>query len=166
MAKYRAIRRMAIQGADYEREQMAFKGEIRSKRRTEHKPWHTAFWFGIAYDAVLDFGRSIARPLGVWLVSAIAFAAIYFWNAGVRLPVWLSPCAGDGISKALKAVTLSAVNALPLIGSSRSEEANSFYTTCLALPHAPAVERNHTDWTDALERDIDFSVPARSAQPV
>ena len=42
---------MAIQGADYEREQMAFKGETRSKRGTEHKPWHTAFWFGIAYDA-------------------------------------------------------------------------------------------------------------------
>ena len=61
---YRAIRRMAIQSADYEREQMAFKGETRSKRGTEHKPWHTAFWFGIAYDAFSDFGRSIARPLG------------------------------------------------------------------------------------------------------
>ena len=135
---YRAIRRMAIQSADYEREQMAFKGETRSKRGTEHKPWHTAFWFGIAYDAFSDFGRSIARPLLIWLASAIAFAAIYAWNAGVAVSGWGSACADDGASKALKALTLSAANALPLIGSSRGEVAAEFYTKCLALPHAPA----------------------------
>ena len=135
---YRALRRMAIQGADYEREQMAFKGETRSKRGTEHKPWHTAFWFGIAYDALSDYGRSIARPLGIWLASAIAFAAIYAWNAGVAVSGWGSACADDGASKALKALTLSAANALPLIGSSRSEVSREFYTECLKLEHAPA----------------------------
>ncbi len=135
---YRAIRRMAIQGADYEREQMAFKGETRSKRWTEHKPWHTAFWFGIAYDAFSDFGRSIARPLAVWSASWLAFAALYLWNAGARPAEWGAACAGDGASKALKALTLSAANALPLIGSSRSEVAREFYTECLKLPHAPA----------------------------
>ena len=124
---YRAIRRMAIQSADYEREQMAFKGETRSKRGTEHKPWHTAFWFGIAYDAFSDFGRSIARPLAIWFASALAFAAIYAWNAGVAVSGWGSACAGDGASKALKALTLSAANALPLIGSSRGEVAAEFY---------------------------------------
>jgi hypothetical protein len=137
IALYRAIRRMAIQGADYEREQMAFKGETRSKRGTEHKPWRTAFWFGIAYDAFSDFGRSITRPLAIWFASGLAFAAIYLWNAGVGASGWLSPCAGDGASKALKAITLSASNALPLIGSSRGEVAAEFYK-CLALPHAPA----------------------------
>ena len=134
---YRAIRRMAIQGADYEREQMAFKGETRSKRGTEHTPLHIAFWFGIAYDAFSDYGRSIARPLAIWLASAIAFAAIYAWNAGVAVSGWGSACAGDGASKALKALTLSAANSLPLIGSSRSEVAAEFYK-CLSLPHAPA----------------------------
>ena len=135
---YRAIRRMAIQGADYEREQMAFKGETRSKRRTEHKISHAAFWFGIAYDALSDFGRSIAQPLAIWVGSTIAFAAIYAWNAGVAASGWASACAGDGASKALKALTLSAANSLPLIGSSRGEVAQEFYTKCLALPHAPA----------------------------
>jgi hypothetical protein len=136
--QYRAIRRMAIQGAEYEREQMAFKGETRSKRGTEHKPWHTAFWFGIAYDAFSDFGRSIARPLAIWLASGLAFAAIYLWNACAAVSEWGSACAGDGASKALKAATLSAANSLPLIGSSRSEVATEFYIKCLALPHTPA----------------------------
>ncbi len=134
---YRAIRRLAIQGADYEREQMAFKGEVRSKRWTEHKPWHAAFWFGLAYDALSDFGRSIARPMAVWCTSVLAFAAIYFWNASVGVSEWGAACAGDGASKALKALTLSAANSLPLIGSSRGEVAREFYA-CLALPHAPA----------------------------
>ncbi len=151
---YRAIRRMAIQGADYEREQMAFKGETRSKRGTEHKPWHTAFWFGIAYDALSDYGRSIARPLAIWVASALAFAAIYAWNAGVAVSGWGSACADDGASKALKALTLSAANALPLIGSSRSEVAREFYTECLALPHAPAwspiLQIGQTLWSAVL----------------
>jgi len=153
ITSYRALRRMANQSADFERAQMALKGETRSKRGTGHKPWHAAFWFGIAYDALSDFGRSIARPLAIWLGSAIAFAAIYFWNAGARLSEWLSPCDGDGISKALKAITLSAANALPLIGSSRSEEAKTFYT-CLGLQHAPAwspiLQIGQTLWSAAL----------------
>ena len=51
---------------------------------------------------------------------------------------WGSACADDGASKALKALTLSAANALPLIGSSRGEVAREFYTECLKLTHAPA----------------------------
>ena len=151
---YRAIRRMAIQGADYEREQMAFKGETRSKRGTEHKPWHPAFWFGIAYDALSDYGRSIARPLLIWLASGLAFAAIYAWNAGVAVSGWGAACADDGASKALKALTLSAANSLPLIGSSRGEVAQEFYAKCLALPHAPAwspiLQMAETLWSTVL----------------
>ena len=30
--QYRALKRLAVQGHDYEREQMAFKGELRSRR--------------------------------------------------------------------------------------------------------------------------------------
>jgi uncharacterized protein YjbI with pentapeptide repeats len=152
--QYRAIRRMAIQSADYEREQMAFKGEIRCKRGTEHKPYYTAFWFGLAYDALSDFGRSIAQPLAIWFASVIAFATFYFWNAGVGPAEWFSLCAGDGISKALKAITLSAANALPLIGSSRGEVAGTFYK-CLALDgHVPAwspiIQIGQTLWSAAL----------------
>ena len=85
MAKYRAIRRMAIQGADYEREQMAFEGGIHSDGAGPNTSRGIPPFGGSAlHMSSSSIGRSIARPLGVWLVSAIAFAAIYFWNAGVR----------------------------------------------------------------------------------
>jgi uncharacterized protein YjbI with pentapeptide repeats len=151
---YRALRRMAIQGADYEREQMAFKGEVRSKRWTEHKPWHVAFWFGVAYDALSDFGRSIARPMAIGAVSWLAFAAIYFRNAGVGPAEWGTACANDGAPKALKALTLSAANSLPLIGSSRGEVANQFYKECLGLAPIPAwspmIQMTQTLWSTVL----------------
>ena len=46
--KYRAIRRMAIQGADYESEHKAFKGELRSRRWCIDKWWHPSAWLGVA----------------------------------------------------------------------------------------------------------------------
>ena len=38
--QYRALKRLAVQGHDYEREQMAFKGELRSRR------WLIDKWYG------------------------------------------------------------------------------------------------------------------------
>ena len=77
IARYRAIRRMAIQGADYEREQMAFKGELRSRRWTTDKWWHFGTWFGLLYDGLADCGRSIVRPLLLWQASVVVFAILY-----------------------------------------------------------------------------------------
>ena len=77
VAKYRAIRRMAIQGADYEREQMAFKGELRSRRWTTDKWRHFGTWFGLLYDGLADCGRSIVRPLLLWQASVVVFAVLY-----------------------------------------------------------------------------------------
>jgi len=152
IAQYRALRRMAVQGGDYEREQMAFKGEIRSKRGNEHQWHHAAFWFGLAYDALSDFGRSISRPLVVWFVSLFAFAAIYLQNAGVCSTRWFIPCKEGGGSKLLKAITLSAANALPGIGSSRAEESKLFYA-CIPLP-TPAwssiIQMGQTLWSAVL----------------
>ena len=67
----------------------------------------------------------------------MAFAAFYFWNAGVAVSDWGATCANGGASKALKALTFSAANLLPLIGSSRSDVAAKFYK-CLALADEPA----------------------------
>ena len=77
VTKYRAIRRIAIQGADYEREQMAFKGEIRAKRGIVHKFYHAGFWLGIVYDLLSDFGRSMWCPVLAWVACIIVFA-VYF----------------------------------------------------------------------------------------
>ena len=153
IGRYRALRRLAIQGHDHENESKAFKGEMRARRLTVDKPWHAAFWFGVLYDALSDFGRSIARPMAVWCASWLAFAAIYFWNAGVAVSDWGAACANDGASKALKALTLSAANSLPLIGSSRGEVAAKFYK-CLALPDEPAwspiLQISQTLWSTVL----------------
>ena len=81
IAQYRAIRRMAIQGADYEREQMAFKGEIRAKRGTEHRWYHAGLWFGLAYDALSDFGRSLLRPFLAWGLCIALFAGYFLWQS-------------------------------------------------------------------------------------
>ncbi len=75
--KYRALRRMAIQGADYEREQRAFRGELRSRRRVEDKRRHPSLWLGILYDLASDCGRSVGRPFALWLTSIFVFAVLY-----------------------------------------------------------------------------------------
>ncbi len=119
---YRALRRVAIQGADYEREQMAFKGEIRSKRGTEHKWYHAAFWYGLAYDALSDFGRSISRPSLIWLISIAIFAFFYLVNSS-KLENAFADCIAAGAPNYESALIISWKNALPFIGiDSKAEE--------------------------------------------
>lgn len=77
VAKYRHLRRLSIQSNDFENEIKAFKGEMRSKRGVIHKPWHSAFWFGIFYDLFSDFGLSAIRPVMWWLASVLLAAAFY-----------------------------------------------------------------------------------------
>src|SRR5215469_1361473 len=127
IAEYRALRRVAIQGGSYERQHFAFKGELRSRRWTMDKPWHAGFWFGLLYDGIADCGRSIMRPLFVWLLSLAAFAACYLSIAGVPLSDWQGACDGSAALKWEKAASLSLSSGLPLIAGSRSEETRSFY---------------------------------------
>jgi hypothetical protein len=113
ISQYRAIRRMAIQGADYEREQMAFKCEIRSKRATEHRWYHAAFWYGLAHDAFSDFGRSMSRPLALWLFSIVLFAGAYLISSG---KVAREICLAADASNFDSALVVSWRNALPFVG--------------------------------------------------
>ena len=120
-----------------------FKAEVRSRRNTTDS-WHdAAFWFGVIYDALSDFGSSMMRPLYVWLLSVPIFAAIYFWDAKVPKSQWLESCTGGNSSKMLRALTLSATNALPVIGSNRAEAAQEFYR-CISLTHA-------TTWNTVIQ---------------
>ena len=75
--KYRALRRMAIQGADYESEHKAFKGELRSRRWRIDKWWHPSAWLGVLYDGIADCGRSITQPAIAWAATILVFAAFY-----------------------------------------------------------------------------------------
>ena len=120
--KYRAVCRMAIQGADYDREQMAFKGEIRSKRGTEHRWYNAAIWYGLAYDALSDFGRSMSRPSLIWLISIAIFALFYLVDSN-KLGSAFVDCAAAVAPNYESALIISWKNALPLIGiDSKAEE--------------------------------------------
>lgn len=134
---YRALRHMAIPGADYEREQMAFKGELRSRRWTQDKWWHAGTWLGLFYDSVADCGRSIVRPAGVWLASIAAFAAFYWQRAAVGIETRCVEAGGAG----LQALYLSVKNALVVFGGTRDARVNQAYL-CLyngsaEQPHIP-----------------------------
>lgn len=76
-ACFRALRRLAIQGHDHENERVFLKGEIRARRCTVDYPWHAAFWFGLGYELLSDFGGSIARPVYWGTASVLAFAVVY-----------------------------------------------------------------------------------------
>ena len=89
-ARWRALKRLAIQGHDHEREQIFFKGELQARRWVTDKIWHAAFWFGAFYQLLSDFGRSMMRPV-IWLTVAWAVGAmLYLHQATGRHPlcVW------------------------------------------------------------------------------
>jgi uncharacterized protein YjbI with pentapeptide repeats len=91
-ARWRALKRLAIQGHDHEREQSFFAEEIKSLRgrsdfalpRVEllltGKPvWPGAgrYWIGVLYQVFSNFGRSMLRPLFWWGSGILVFAACY-----------------------------------------------------------------------------------------
>ncbi len=118
-SNYRALRRIAIQGHDHELEARAFKGEIRSKRGTEHKWWHAAFWFGILYDSLSDFGRSMMRPFYLWFGSIGLFCGLYLAHAG-KLSAFSASCP-DGTAHWLKSLIFALKNAILFVNWDRAQ---------------------------------------------
>ncbi len=111
-ARYRALKRLAVQGHDHERELSFFAEELRSLRGAHDKllprPWNlfrknkdgersrvwpggARYWFGLLYEILSDFGRSLFRPFAWWAVSVAGFAWAYldrhFANPQAGLPV-------------------------------------------------------------------------------
>jgi uncharacterized protein YjbI with pentapeptide repeats len=119
--QYRAIKRLAIQGHDYEREQMAFKGELRARRWAIDKWYGPSVWLGMVYDAFADCGRSIWRPFATWAALVLGFAAFYFWRAGEGLA---ASCGGAPV---LQALYLSVKNGLVVFGGTRDARINQAY---------------------------------------
>ena len=124
--KFRAIRRMAIQGADYDREQMSFKGELRSRRWTTDKPWQPGLWLGILYDVFSDCGRSIFRPASLGLLSMLAFAIFFVRIADQGGREW-TECVARGDMPFLKALYVSGRNALVLSSGGKDDRIKKAY---------------------------------------
>ncbi|GFO82847.1 MAG: hypothetical protein A49_24740 [Methyloceanibacter sp.] len=103
-ARYRALKRLAAQGHDHDSEQRFFASELRSRRGNPDRPWPTfgrqetpvrttdetpthgvdgiwpggaSYWVGFFYDLFSNFGRSITRPIFLWLLTTSIAAAAY-----------------------------------------------------------------------------------------
>jgi len=153
-ARYRALKRLAIEAHDHTREQNYFANELKALRghpdsllpcplnllRKDEKgqrlPWlpgglrgTTRYWFGLGYEALSDFGRSMIRPLIWWVLGAAGFAWLYLDRAG-------SPdrCAAGSGEPWRAALGLSIRKALPFTGIASSEKLNQIYA-CLYGVH-------------------------------
>jgi len=88
-ARWRALKRLAVQGHDTERELTMFLDEVRSARLAGDWPapfpiWKATvwvgffrFWLGLFYEFFSGFGRSVLRPFVSWVVGVALFAAVY-----------------------------------------------------------------------------------------
>jgi hypothetical protein len=83
-AKFRELKRYAIQGEDHRSELEFHAQEIRTSRFAIDKWWHPRFWFGVLYEIFSDFGRSIIRPALAMAGIAAIFAA-YFLSVSAGL---------------------------------------------------------------------------------
>ena len=139
---WRALRRLAIQAHDHERELQFFKGEIIARRGTEDKLKHARFWFGWIYQLLSDFGRSMGWPL-IWLgVSLILFAIFYAcqgsadWYQQLIEPA--SCIVGSGDSR-IVALGVSVINAFPFAAINSSDLLNQFYACLYGIQESAPV---------------------------
>jgi len=142
VANYRSLRRLAIQSHDHANEQAFLRGEIRAKRGSEDRPWpwqqnSAAYWMGVFYDAFSDFGRSIARPFWLWVMSAAAFAALYLALSKNGL---IAPACANGQPGAavLDALYLAYKNALLVIGWESEQKLNQVHACLYGEAQAPS----------------------------
>ena len=141
-SRWRALRRLAIQAHDYERESQFFKGEIVARRGTEDKFTHARFWVGWLYQLLSDFGRSMGLPL-LWLgFSLLSFAIFYAcqspadWYLPLVKPV--SCVDGSGASR-IVALGVSVINAFPFAAISSSDLLNQYYACLYGIQESAPV---------------------------
>ena len=145
-ARWRALRRLAIQGHDHERELQFFKGEVIARRGT-HDTWvHLWFWMGWAYQILSDFGRSMTRPLLGLGLSVVAFAFLY---AIPNHTVWDQPFAksipcevGSGDPR-LATLLLSLHNAVPVAGIASTGKIREVYACLYGLEAITALTQGN-----------------------
>jgi Pentapeptide repeats (9 copies) len=77
---YRRLRKLAAETQDYEREREFYAQELRCRRFWHDKPFGDGlarFWIGWLYGGVSDFGRSLVRPVVLWVASILVFTLVY-----------------------------------------------------------------------------------------
>jgi hypothetical protein len=126
---------MAVQGHDHLREQDFFAGELKASRGYRDKLWHARWWFGLLYQILSNFGRSMVLPLLWWALAIGGFGYAYFAQ---RLSQNLAETCVVGSGKAFSAaVGLSLRKALPFPGVGSAEKLHQIYA-CLYGIHGGA----------------------------
>ncbi len=74
-ARWRALKRLAIQAHDHARELDFFRGEIKAARWAKGNFWPTVFSY--PYQLFSGFGGAILRPFIWWAVSVALFTCLY-----------------------------------------------------------------------------------------
>lgn len=118
-ARYRALKKIAIESHDHFREQDFFASEVKARRGTDDPVWGARWGFGLAYELFSDFGRSISRPLIALAALSIVFTFIYVLTRDLRASL---NCGPDGMLPICKAAYLSFVNSMPFIGLGMTEQ--------------------------------------------
>ena len=130
-SRWRALKRLAIQGHDYERELQFFAGEIISRRWTQDSWKDGHLWAGYLYQIFCDCGRSIGRPLACLGFSFLLFTSIYFLYSLSMLneaPLTGLQCR-DGTDDAwIAALSLSIHNSIPFARARTPTQVEELYT--------------------------------------
>lgn len=156
--RWRALKRLAMQGHDHEREQLFFANELISLRGETDWLWPrlqqgklvwqngARYWLGLFYQWFSDFGRSMVRPVVWWCGFTALFALIYlgqhFPNKNVqpyapKLNVWAASnfapplkCASGEASNPLDSAIFLAIHKGSVAGLGDSEKLAQSYA-CL-----------------------------------
>jgi Pentapeptide repeats (9 copies) len=125
-ARYRALRRIAIQAHDHGRELDYFASELKASRGAKR------YTIGFMYELFSDFGRSMILPLLWWLASTACFAGTYLYQAadGGR-------CVYGTSEPWSAAIGLSIRKALPFAGVASANKLDQIYA-CLYGIHGSA----------------------------
>ena len=134
-ARWRALKRLAIQAHDHEGELEFFAQEIKSLRDVEDFqfpiwnnfsrgkplwPGGVRYWMGLLYEQTSDFGRSVLRPFMRLVLLMLACAGVYFCyhlTSEGSLPSLGSPCV-----PVFAAIYLAVHNGLVITGLGRSNK--------------------------------------------
>ncbi len=111
-ARWRALKRLAVEALDTDRELEFNAQEIRAERAVSRWPLPVApvdwkIWLrsssGFLYGLFSDYGRSLVRPFATWVVVMLAFASFYLSQTdlvqrdlGLRDTWWGSAAAQTG----------------------------------------------------------------------
>ncbi len=118
-AKWRGLKKMAKDSADHMGEMNCFAEELRERRGIDYPMCSMKWWASLFYEFFSDFGRGIKWPLIWWAGLLVIFAVVYLLFYFFAADPYCGQCWLSAIGKAL---FLSMIKSLPLIGSGMGEQ--------------------------------------------